>query len=86
MIGAFVIFYELDLFYTVYYFVVKPKSLTKSILNILANVTLFLIFFVDYYKNIFLEDVVAPFVVFAIYVILRISYFYIATGEPNSDN
>ena len=86
MIGAFVVFYELDLFYTVYYFVVKPKNLTKSILNILANVTLFLIFFVDYYKNIFLEDVVAPLVVFAIYVILRISYFYIATSEPNSDN
>ena len=86
VVGAFVVFYELDLFYTVYYFVVKPKNLTKSILNILANVTLFLIFFVDYYKNIFPEDVAAPFVVFAIYVILRISYFYIATCEPNSDN
>lgn len=86
VVGAFVVFYELDLFYTVYYFVVKPKNLTKSILNILANVTLFLIFFVDYYKNIFPEDVAAPFVVFAIYVILRISYFYIATCDPNSDN
>ena len=73
MIGAFVVFYELDLFYTVYYFLVKPKTTAKSILNIFANVSLLLIFFADYYKNVFSEDVIAIFIVLTIYVVLRIS-------------
>ena len=73
MIGAFVVFYELDLFYTVYYFLIKPKTIAKSILNVLANTSLLLIFFADYYKNIFSEDVIAPLLVFAIYIALRIS-------------
>ena len=73
MIGAFVVFYELDLFYTVYYFLIKPKTIVKLILNILANMSLLLIFFADYYKNIFSEDVIAPLIVFATYVVLRIS-------------
>ena len=73
MIGAFVVFYELDLFYTVYYFFIKPKTIVKSILNILANMSLLLIFFADYYKNIFSEDVIAIFIVLTIYVVLRIS-------------
>ena len=37
IVGAFVVFYELDLFYTVYYFVIAPKSIAKSTLNILSN-------------------------------------------------
>lgn len=73
MIGAFVVFYELDLFYTVYYFLIKPKTIVKSILNILANISLLLIFFADYYKNVFSEDVIAIFIVLTIYVVLRIS-------------
>ena len=73
MIGAFVIFYELDLFYTVYYFLMKPKTIAKSILNVLANISLLLIFFADCYKNIFFEDVIAPLIVFGIYIALRIS-------------
>ena len=36
IIGGFIIWYELDLFYTVYYFFVKPKTLLKSTINILA--------------------------------------------------
>ena len=73
MIGTFVVFYELDLFYTVYYFLIKPKTIVKSILNILANMSLLLIFFTDYYKNVFSEDVIAIFIVLTIYVVLRIS-------------
>ena len=73
MIGAFVVFYELDLFYTVYYFLIKPKTIVKSILNVLANMSLLLIFFADYYKNVFSEDVIAIFIVLTIYVVLRIS-------------
>ena len=83
MIGAFVVFYELDLFYTVYYFLIKPKTIAKSILNILANASLLLIFFVDYYKNIFSEDVIAPLLVFAIYIALRISSLIMPNGKSD---
>ena len=83
MIGAFVVFYELDLFYTVYYFLIKPKTVLKSILNLLANVSLLLIFFADYYKNIFSEDVIAIFLVFTVYVVLRISSLF--TSHPKNE-
>ena len=85
MIGAFVIFYELDLFYTVYYFFIKPKTIAKSILNILANASLLLLFFVDFYKDIFSEDVIAPLIVFTIYIALRISYFLIPGQKSYTD-
>ena len=81
MVGGFVVFYELDLFYTVYYFLVKPKTITKSILNVLSNVTLLLIFFSEYYKNIFKEDIIAPFIVFFAYIVLRIVYAIVSTRD-----
>ena len=79
MVGGFVVFYELDLFYTVYYFFIKPKTPAKTILNCLSNLSLLLIFFANYYKNIFEEDVIAPLLVFLIYIILRISCFILST-------
>ena len=77
MVGAFVVLYELDLFYTVYYFVIVPKSIAKSVLNILSNICLLLVFFSKYYKNIFAEDVIAPLLVFGIYIVLRVVCFTI---------
>ena len=74
-LGGFVVFYELDLFYTVYYFLVKPKTVAKSILNIVSNVSFLLIFFNKYYKNIFEEDVIALLIVFFTYVGLRMVCF-----------
>ena len=84
MIGAFVVFYELDLFYTVYYFLIKPKTIAKSILNILANASLLLIFFADYYKDVFSEDVIAPLLVFAIYIALRISLLIVPNRKSDT--
>ena len=79
-LGGFVVLYELDLFYTVYYFLVKPKTVAKSILNILSNLSLLLIFFSTYYKNIFEEDVLAPLIVFFSYAVLRTGYLIVSTG------
>lgn len=79
MVGGFVVFYELDLFYTVYYFFLKPKTVAKSILNILSNLSLLLIFFSEYYKDIFKEDVIAPLIVFFTYIVLRIVYVIVST-------
>ena len=79
MIGGFVVFYELDLFYTVYYFLFRPKTAAKSILNILSNLSLLLLFFADYYQDVFKEDVIAPLLVLLIYVILRTVSFVVPT-------
>ena len=81
MAGGFVVFYELDLFYTVYYFFIKPKTVLKSILNILSNLSLLLIFFSKYYKNMFEEDVIAPLIVFFMYVVLRMICAIISTRD-----
>ena len=80
VVGGFIVFYELDLFYVAYYFLIKPKTIAKSILNILANLTLLIIFFTDsiahflfkYVSQIFGEEVILLFALFFIYVILRI--------------
>ena len=83
IIGGFVVFYELDLFYTTYYFLIKPKTITRSILNILANLSLLLVFFNESYKDVFAEDVIAPLIVFVMYVVLRITCFMIPSRELN---
>lgn len=75
MVGGFAILYELDLFYTVYRIFVKPKSVTGTFLNILANLSLLLSFFNGFYKDIFEEDVIAPLIVFAVYIVLRLVCF-----------
>ena len=85
MVGGFVVFYELDLFCTVYYFLANPKTAVRSILNILSNLSLLLIFFNKYYKNIFEEDVIAPLIVLSTYVILRLVYFIVSTTITKSE-
>ena len=47
MVGGFIVFYEFDLFYTIYHLLIKPKTIAKSILNILANLTLVIMYFTD---------------------------------------
>ena len=85
MVGGFVVFYELDLFYTVYYFFVKPKTAVKSIQNILSNLSLVLIFFGDYYADIFEEDFIAPLIAFFTYVILRVVYVIVSTQNSTQE-
>ena len=55
LIGGFVILYELDLFYTTYYFFVKPKTPVKTILNILSNLSLVLMFVYGYLSHVYME-------------------------------
>ena len=80
MVGGIFVFYELDLFYTVYYFLIKPKTVAKSILNILANLILVIMYFTDtishflfkYVSEIFGEEIILLFTLFFTYIILRI--------------
>ena len=78
-IGGYVVFYEMDLFYTVYYFFIKPKTIAKSILNVLSNLVLLLVFFSDYIgfllyryvSEIFRDDIVTLLFLICLYVLLR---------------
>ena len=93
VVGGFVVFYELDLFYTVYYFLVKPKTLAKSILNVVSNVTLLSIVFADaishfLYKHvseIFGEEIILLFALIFTYVILRIASIAIPTRKSTKE-
>lgn len=44
-LGGFVIFCELDLFFTVYYFFTKPKTLAKSLFMVVSQLMLLLVLF-----------------------------------------
>ena len=94
MVGGFVVFYEFDLFYTAYYFLIKPKTKAKSILNILANFTLVIMYFTDsishflfeHVSEIFGEEVILFFTLFFAYVILRIACAVIPVRQSAKEN
>ena len=44
VVGGFIVLYECDLFYTVYYLLFGQKRKAKTVLVILANITLIMIF------------------------------------------
>ncbi len=82
LIGGLVVFYEIDLFYTVYYFFIRPKTLIKSIIVILSNLTLILVLFsgniIDFVRIYFpnvaespFEEGIIPIGLVSIYFILK---------------
>ena len=78
IIGAFVVLYELDLFYVVYYFCFKQKTVVKSVMNIAANLSFVLVFGFSLLSNVYMELRVyewLPVGLFGLYLILRIVYF-----------
>ena len=94
MVGGFVVFYEFDLFYTIYHLLIKPKTIAKSILNILANFTLVIMYFTDsishflfeHVSEIFGEEVILFFTLFFAYVILRIACAVISVKQSAKEN
>jgi len=78
MIGGFAVLYEFDLFYTVYYFFIKPKMMPKTILNILANFSLVSIFIYWYLGNLYMGirkyEIIAS-ILFLMYIVFRTVYF-----------
>ena len=78
IIGAFVVLYELDLFYVVYYFYFKHKTVVKSVMNIAANLSFVLVFGFSLLSNVYMELRVyewLPVGLFGLYLVLRIVYF-----------
>lgn len=79
-IGGLVILCESDLFFTVYYFLIKPKTLPKSIFMILSQLMLLLVitsgylakFLSQYVSDVFKEETIVIVPIFFFYVILRL--------------
>lgn len=80
VLGGFVVFYEIDLFYTVYYFLIMPKTTVKSVLNVLSNVSLLLQFFVVHIARIISvsEETDLALALFCIYIVLRAVYAFVS--------
>lgn len=80
VLGGFVILCELDLFFTVYYFFMKPKTLSKSTFMILSQLMLLIVIFSEYLakflsqyvSDIFGEEIIVIAPIFFLYIILRI--------------
>ena len=78
--GGFVILCELDLFLTVYYFLVKKKTLSRSIFMILSQLMILIVIFSEdlahflylHVFDIFGEEIIVIAPIFFLYVILRI--------------
>ena len=95
LIGGVIVVYELDLFYTVYYFLIKPRTRTKSILNVLASLSFTLVFIhvslvrvllehmgymgLETYKLVPFETV--PIILFVVYVLLRTAYLFVSCAS-----
>ena len=85
IIGGFAVLYESDLFYTVYYFSIMPKTKAISVCNLLAHGSLILIFFCKYFKDIFEEDVIVPIILFLTYAAFRMCSLVLSAELPDRE-
>lgn len=80
-LGGLVILCEMDLFFTVNYFLMKPKTLVKSVFMIIFQLMLSAVFLSEdlamglsrYVSDIFEAEILVVAPVFLLYVILRIA-------------
>lgn len=75
LIGGFVIFCEIDLFFTVYYFFTSHKTLLKSCLMILSQLMLLTVIFgeeIAKFLSLFKEESIVILALLFFYVCLRV--------------
>ena len=80
VVGGLVILCEFDIFFTVYYFLVKPKTLTKTVCMILSQLMILLVIFSgylakflsQYVSSAFSEEIIVIAPIFFLYVIVRL--------------
>lgn len=91
MIGGFLVLYETDLFYTVYYFLFKPKTKAKTVLNLLSDLSLVLIiiytYLIEEYMNF--RKYESPYLVLILlllYTILRFIYIAVCLNQHEKEN
>ena len=91
LIGGLVILCEIDIFFTVYYFVVKPKTAAKTIFVIFSQLMLLLVvasrdlahLLFLHVSEIFGEEGLVIIPIFVIYIILRIACYITCFSENN---
>lgn len=94
ILGGLIILCELDIFFTAYYFLIKPKTLSKSIFMTLSQLLLLLVFFSEslarflskFVSDIFREESIVIVPIFILYVILRIVCVTICFLEKEQSN
>ena len=75
VVGGFIVLYECDLFYTVYYLLFRQKRKAKTVLVILANITLIMIFIYSYLSGRYMglrKYGIIAFILFAVYIVFKI--------------
>ncbi|MBR5314639.1 MAG: hypothetical protein IKU45_04400 [Clostridia bacterium] len=94
LVGGFAVFYELDLFYTLYYFFFRTKTVAKSILNIFSNLALLSVVFTDSISHflsknvssVFNEEIIVLFALLFIYFVLRSVCAMIPNVKTSEEN
>ena len=85
VVGGFIVLYECDLFYTVYYLLFGQKRKAKTVLVILANITLIMIFIYSYlsdrYMGLRKYEIIA-FILFAVYIVFKIVALFFSSDLP----
>ncbi len=90
MLGAFFVLYETDFFCTVHYFIFKPKTKLKTVLNILSNLSLLILFIYGYLIEVYMElrkyeSPLLAVALFLAYIILRIAYIAACCYQKNTE-
>lgn len=88
IVGAFFVVYELDLFHAVYYFFIRPKTKTKTILNVLANLILIFVFVFTLLSNKYMglrKYEFVPILFVVVYVIIRVVYLILSVLSAKQD-
>ena len=90
MLGAFFVLYETDFFCTVHYFIFKPKTKLKTVLNILSNLSLLLLFIYGYLIEVYMElrkyeSPLLAVALFLAYMILRTAYIAACCYRKNTE-
>ncbi len=75
VVGGFIVLYECDLFYTVYYLLFGQKRKAKTVLVILANLTLIMIFIYSYLSDRYMglrKYGIIVFILFSVYIVFKV--------------
>ena len=95
LVGGYAVFYEIDLLFTVLYFFSKRKTKLRTVINLLSNVCLLLVFFIDsiahflweHVSKIFREEWIFAIILIMLYCILRSVYCLLAgTDGENQES
>ena len=91
LIGGFAVLYEIDLFYTVFYFLFKSKTKAKTVLNLLSTLSWVFLFTYGYLIDAYMElrkyeSPALVIILFSAYVIFRFVYLVICGYERDKED